>query len=1157
MPRLLPAFRPRSTAALLVVAGLCAAGTALGQTPAPEPGPEPGPGDTTYAPRTFHCTGATQTYVVPAGVTELYADVRGAPGAGAENDAGGTGGPGGRVVAAVAVTPGQTLTVDVGCPGEGSHGGWGWSRGGEGDTAANTLAANGGGGGGSSAVLAPGAEILVVAGGGGGGGGNNMAATGRLGGAGGAGGGEPPGSGKPGLFGLYDGTNPGQNPGGCGGCDITADGQDGYAIIPNVPELWKWGGGGGGGGGNRGGAGGITEVYGATVTQPWPYDNAGGGGGGSSVARGNAQFLVNPGRGSVTLYTTPLTVETFTCSDGAGALTVPGEANTAIVTATGGSGYGPPGLHDGGSSGDGGSGAAIQATLAVQPGQALSVQAGCAATAAAGGGGWATGGARGGGADGGDDGGPGGGASALWDSDSGDNLVIAGGGGGGGAGGLLNDGANGSDGGAPAARDGGGSADNSGGCSPRSCTSGTSDGEAGHDAADLALGASGGGGGGAGWLGGGGGHAADPTGGGEGAGGGAGGDSFVTEGALSWGYGVASAPGDGSVTVLLLDDTTPTSVAAQGGSGQSTPISTAFAEPLIARVTDRSGQPVAGAEVTFTIPDGLASGAFPGGATSATVTSGSDGTATSPVITANDIGGEWWVIASLAGIGAEVDFALTNAVQATRMSLTSSAGTTVPGQPVRYTATVQGPDGAPVSCADCEVLFVYYDDGREVQIGTVAPGANGRAVSPEVSFTFDTEVSAFFAGTGYAQSTRNLAQVVLPFTPSTQPATVPYDTPFTLTLTPTEAVDTPATIRDAGGATVCTIDLATARSCDVPARPGSAAGTEAWTATIGSETASFPVTFAVQAPSGVTVTPSTTTPAAGTPFTVDAQVLPASGAGPVTAGTAQLLIDGQASGDPVPVDAQGRASFPGAIVPSGGAHTVAVAYGGAAGRYAPLTSATTTVQASLVTATLGLSSSANPVAAGTTVTLTATVTVPAGTAPCTPTPTTCRVVFFGYGGVFYGNATVGPGWTASVPASWTSAGSYPITAQFLGGPQFDGQPLAEITQVVTAPGPGGPVGTPQPRGLAITSGKPAAAVRLKPYRHRITTSDAVRPRLRVVAGALPPGLTLNRASGHIAGVPRRAGRFRFTIEARRATGETTRAAYAITVRPAKGTSRRR
>ncbi len=1142
---LLPALRPAFVTAALVAAGLCAALPAQAQTPAPEPGLG------AVASQSFRCAdGAARPYTVPADVTEVFLDVRGAPGAEAENGAGGTGGAGARVLTPLAVSPGDVLTVTVGCAGAGTKGGQGWTHGGDGDSDSGTLSANGGGGGGSSAVEPPGGDPPVVAGGGGGGGGNSVSTSGRLGGAGGAGGldGTP---GSPGVVGLYDGTNPGDDPGGCAGCIAGGDGQDGVTPFP----LPKWGGGGGGGAGVRGGGGGTTEAYTPIVTEPWPYDNAGGGGGGASLTPPGALVLANPGQGLVTIYATAVTVETATCADGLRTVTVPDEANTVVVAATGGSGFGPPGLHDGGASGDGGLGASIESTGPVEPVGQVSVQAGGAATAGLPGGGWSTGGPRGRGADVGADGGPGGGASALWDATSGDTLLVAAGGGGGGAGGLLNDGADGSDGGAPTAYRGGDSADNSGGCTATACGNGASDGEAGHDAADIAIGASGGGGGGAGWLGGGGGHAADRTGSGEGAGGGAGGDSYVAPGALAWGYGVASTPGDGAVTVLLIDDTTPTTVAAASGSGQSAEVSTAFAQPLVARVTDRSGQPVEGVEVTFTVPDGLAAGTFPGGAASVTVATAPDGTATAPALTANDVGGRWDVIASLAAGGPEAQFALTNAVQATRMSLTSSAGTTVPGASVRYTATVQGPDGGPVSCADCQVLFVYYDDGREVQIGQVAVGADGRAVSPEASFTFDTVVSAFFAGTGYAQSSRNLAQVVLPFTPSTDPATIPYDTPFTLTLTPTEAVDTPVTIRDAGGGTVCTIDLASARSCDVPARPGSAAGTETWTAAIGTEIAPFPVTFTVQTPSGATLTPSTATPAAGTPFTVAAQVLPASGAGPVAAGTAQLLVDGAPSGAPVAVDAQGGVTFTGVVLPTGGAHTLAVAYAGATGRYTPLTSATITVQASLVTAGIALVSSNNPVPAGTTVTLTATVTVPAGTAPCTPTSTTCRVVFLGSDGTFYGDVPLTASWTASVPVSWASAGKYPVTAQFLGGPQFANQPATTLDQAVGPPP--GPGGTPQPRGLAITSGKPAAAVRMKPYRHRITTSDTVRPRMRVVAGALPPGLTLNRASGHIAGVPRRAGRFRFTVEARRATGETTRAAYVITVRPAKGTSRRR
>jgi hypothetical protein len=78
----------------------------------------------------------------------------------------------------------QSLTIYVGCDGQGSTGGWGFSKGGNGFTDSSVVSANGGGGGGSSAIVPDNSsQPVVVASGGGGGGGNNLAPHYRLGGA--------------------------------------------------------------------------------------------------------------------------------------------------------------------------------------------------------------------------------------------------------------------------------------------------------------------------------------------------------------------------------------------------------------------------------------------------------------------------------------------------------------------------------------------------------------------------------------------------------------------------------------------------------------------------------------------------------------------------------------------------------------------------------------------------------------------------------------------------------------------------------------------------------------------------------------------------------------------------------------------------------------
>jgi hypothetical protein len=120
-------------------------------------------------PRTFTFTGSEQTYHVPAGISAVRIKAIGAPGGDKTFD--GAGGYGARLVADLAVTPGQTLYVEVGGDGDDSSAP-GWNGGGASTDTADNLAGYGGGA--SDVRLKPGTSAtalrsrVVVAGGGGG-----------------------------------------------------------------------------------------------------------------------------------------------------------------------------------------------------------------------------------------------------------------------------------------------------------------------------------------------------------------------------------------------------------------------------------------------------------------------------------------------------------------------------------------------------------------------------------------------------------------------------------------------------------------------------------------------------------------------------------------------------------------------------------------------------------------------------------------------------------------------------------------------------------------------------------------------------------------------------------------------------------------------------
>src|SRR5437763_1076043 len=68
----------------------------------------------------FSATGAEQSFLVPAGVTTVHVTLVGAPGGNGRDNGGssGAGGNGAQVTADLAVTPGDTLYIEVGGAGQ-------------------------------------------------------------------------------------------------------------------------------------------------------------------------------------------------------------------------------------------------------------------------------------------------------------------------------------------------------------------------------------------------------------------------------------------------------------------------------------------------------------------------------------------------------------------------------------------------------------------------------------------------------------------------------------------------------------------------------------------------------------------------------------------------------------------------------------------------------------------------------------------------------------------------------------------------------------------------------------------------------------------------------------------------------------------------------
>ncbi len=203
---------------------------------------------------TFNYTGAMQTFTVPAGITQMTVDAKGAQGGGTY------GGNGGRTQAVITVTPGEVLNLFVGSKPTIQLGPGGYNGGG----AVTALPCGGGSdgfpGGGASDIRRAGTAFsnrIIVAGGGGGQGYSN--------GAGGLGGGLIGGDGFTSWIAGTNGKGGTQSAGGAGGIYSSgpASAPSGsLGVGGNSAPTSTYCTGGGGGGGYYGGGGGFVSAPG-------------------------------------------------------------------------------------------------------------------------------------------------------------------------------------------------------------------------------------------------------------------------------------------------------------------------------------------------------------------------------------------------------------------------------------------------------------------------------------------------------------------------------------------------------------------------------------------------------------------------------------------------------------------------------------------------------------------------------------------------------------------------------------------------------------------------------------------------------------------------------------------------------------------------------
>ncbi|HTV12316.1 MAG TPA: hypothetical protein VME20_10720 [Acidimicrobiales bacterium] len=195
-------------------------------------------------------------------------------------------------------------------------------------------------------------------------------------------------------------------------------------------------------------------------------------------------------------------------------------------------------------------------------------------------------------------------------------------------------------------------------------------------------------------------------------------------------------------------------ISAYSGTGQVAKVGDAFSSPLEAEVVDTGGCPVSDAPVTFLAPATGASGSFPGSVITVTVSTASNGIATAPALTANDVIGSFTVTASVEGSASatySTDFDETNSTVGAVSTIGISSGNkqsaevgTAFADPLAV--SVLDSYGDPVS-GTTVVFTAVADNGASATFqgggstATVVTDASGVATSP--TLTAGTTPGAF------------------------------------------------------------------------------------------------------------------------------------------------------------------------------------------------------------------------------------------------------------------------------------------------------------------------------------------------------------------------------------------------------------------------------
>jgi CSLREA domain-containing protein len=423
-------------------------------------------------------------------------------------------------------------------------------------------------------------------------------------------------------------------------------------------------------------------------------------------------------------------------------------------------------------------------------------------------------------------------------------------------------------------------------------------------------------------------------------------------------------------------------ITATGGTPQFAFPNTAFALALEATVKE-SGKAVGGIPVTFTAPGSGASGTFAGGLTTVTVNTDVNGVATAPQFSANGVGGNYNVVASLGTGLPAANFVMTNTMQdqfiifnvipdkafgdadfnisatassGLTVSLTAAGSCTVTGNTVHLTGAgsctitaKQGGNGAFNPAPDLMQTFSIGKANQTISFGPL-PGRNV-GDSFNVNATASSTLPVIFSIVsgpatiiGNTVTTNGAGTVVVrasqPGDNNFNAAAPPIDQSFIVksnqTLTFAALADMkfgePDQTLNATASSGLAVTFTATGNCTVsgnfvhPTGPGpcTVTASQAGDATFNqavSVSRSFNIARAI---SGTVVSTSLNPSELGQSVTFTATILSTGG---IPTGTVQFAIDGTNAGAPVTLDASGVATFATSNLTAGN-HPITATYNG-------------------------------------------------------------------------------------------------------------------------------------------------------------------------------------------------------------------------------------